>query len=190
MLHYNVAEKIRKFVFAYPEGVLFTTRDLTHLGNRNVVDQTLTRLARLGIILRITRGVFMRETADGWRPSVMQVATAKADAYCKDILPVLPDSPHYENNENETVFLCANGSGSFKYGNHTIRFKRISARKFELLSEERETATKTSYLDFSPQPDTKKLSADSFTPDYDEWLALPSEKLVSEFQAYNYALHA
>jgi hypothetical protein len=155
MLQKNCARKIRDFIFSLPEGELFTTRDLMKYGSRCSVDQNLSRLAQLGVIVRITRGVFMRDTADSKRPSVRAVAYAKAHAFCKDIIDVPAAYPIEPQSENEKIFLCASSGGSFKYGDITIVFKRISARKFYDLKDAELAEKYPNVFDCSPYPQTK-----------------------------------
>ncbi len=151
MLQKNTARKIRQFIFSLPEGELFTTRHLMHLGSRDLLDQNLNRLVQLGAIVRISRGVFMRDTEDRRRPSVTAVAYAKAEAFSKDIMEVPAGYPLAPQGDNVKVFLCANGSGSFQYGETTVIFKRISARKFYDLKDAELHKRYPTVFDCSPE---------------------------------------
>jgi hypothetical protein len=53
-----------------PEGVPVTAKELLHLGTRAAVDQTLSRLARRGSLIRVGRGLYVRpvEGRFGARP--------------------------------------------------------------------------------------------------------------------------
>lgn len=53
-----------------PEGSLLCPNVLLHLGNRDAVDQALSRLARSGRLSRVCQGVYVRpvETRFGPRP--------------------------------------------------------------------------------------------------------------------------
>ena len=55
---------------ALPEGAAISAKELLHLGNRAAVDQALSRLARRGELLRVSRGVYVRpvEGRFGTRP--------------------------------------------------------------------------------------------------------------------------
>lgn len=122
----SMAKRIREYIFSLPEGELFTSTQMTALAPRRVVDQTLHRLSSLGVIVRITRGIFMRETEDGWRPSAGDVAIAKAKAFGKFIVPFQRENKDGQATE---TFLCTGGSSSFKYGNQQITFKHACPRR-------------------------------------------------------------
>lgn len=115
----TMSMRIRNAIFSMPEGRLFTSNALLSCGSRTAVDQNLHRLAKQGIIIRVARGVFMRETADRRRPSAQEVAIAKASAFGKQIAV----SQANGKDSNSTTFLCSGGSSSFQFGNMRIRFK-------------------------------------------------------------------
>src|SRR5690349_7157 len=54
----SLTEQIHKRIRTRGEGAVFVTRDFLDLGSRAAVDQTLSRLAREGIIRRVGRGVY------------------------------------------------------------------------------------------------------------------------------------
>ncbi len=69
---------IRRHIFQLPAGQLFATRHLLAYGSRAAVDQALYRLVRSGVIVRLARGVFVRQEAGAGLPSALQVAAVKA----------------------------------------------------------------------------------------------------------------
>lgn len=61
---------IEALATSLPEGEVVTAKSLMHLGNRAAVDQALSRLARLGRLLRVGRGAYVAtvEGKFGQRP--------------------------------------------------------------------------------------------------------------------------
>jgi hypothetical protein len=55
-----LAEMILEQSASQPEGSVLTAKGFLHLGSRAAVDQALSRLARAGRLLRITRGQYVR----------------------------------------------------------------------------------------------------------------------------------
>ena len=65
---------------------IFTTRDCLQYGKRSNVDNALFRAVKSGFIVRLARGVFMRRSTKFVFPSALEIATAKARAFGKQIL--------------------------------------------------------------------------------------------------------
>lgn len=59
-LERSTAQRIRRWIEALPLGEAFTPVQLLSFGTRPSVDQTLSRLARAGFIVRVARGVYVR----------------------------------------------------------------------------------------------------------------------------------
>lgn len=77
----GLPEKILAYAAGFPEGTPVSAKGLLHLGNRAAVDQSLSRLAERGQLIRAGRGVYLRPVASrfGMRtPSVEQVVEALA----------------------------------------------------------------------------------------------------------------
>ena len=73
-----------------PEGSLLCPNVLLHLGNRDAVDQALSRLARSGRLSRVCQGVYVRpvETRIGPRPpSVDKVIESLSALWGETIVP-------------------------------------------------------------------------------------------------------
>ena len=76
----RMAESIMKVAMTLPEGVPLAAKGLLHLGSRAAVDQTLSRLATRGELIRAGRGIYMRpvQTRFGPRsPSTEQAIQAR-----------------------------------------------------------------------------------------------------------------
>ncbi len=56
----GLVEQIVEQIRALPEGRYLTAKELLHLGSRPAVDQALSRLARSGRLIRVSRGLYVR----------------------------------------------------------------------------------------------------------------------------------
>ena len=73
-----------------PEGTLLCPSALLHLGNRDAVDQALSRLARKGELMRVCQGVYVRpiQTRFGLRaPSMDKVLSSLSALWGETIVP-------------------------------------------------------------------------------------------------------
>lgn len=125
---------IKRFVFALPTNRIFTTREVLIYGSRNIVDQSLWRLVKAGIIVRLARGVFIKDGSD--RPTAFEVAKAKYQSFGKQIVEHgfdLAKKLELINKNNEQITFATNGHTSqFWFGNILIRIKGICLRKMLL----------------------------------------------------------
>lgn len=64
----SLTEKVLSYVETQPEGTPLTAKGLLHLSNRAAIDQTLSRLARNGRVLRVGRGLYVRPVATKFGP--------------------------------------------------------------------------------------------------------------------------
>jgi predicted transcriptional regulator of viral defense system len=79
----KLTARIQTHLAGLPEGASVSAKELLHLGSRAAVDQTLSRLAKRGLVARAGRGLYVRpvETRFGTRPpSVENVVQAIAKA--------------------------------------------------------------------------------------------------------------
>lgn len=86
----RMTESIMQVAATLPEGAPLAAKGLLHLGSRAAVDQTLSRLAARGELIRAGRGIYMRpvQTRFGPRsPSVEQAIEALAVQRGETIVP-------------------------------------------------------------------------------------------------------
>jgi hypothetical protein len=125
---------VRRFVFNLPLDKIFTTRDCLKFGLRRAVDSSLFRLVEEGIIIRLARGVFVRDGSDLRAIGAWEVAQAKARAFGKEIarhgakiameLGLIPQA------RTLIKFYVSGGhSSSFRFGNAVIYFMGVSAKR-------------------------------------------------------------
>ncbi len=125
---------IRRHIFRLPLGRIFTTRQLLSYGRRAAVDQATARLVRQKIIVRLARGVFVREGSP--IPSVFAVARAKARSFGKRVR-LHPRSLASElglglKPPAQPTFAVAASSSSFQFGSLQIHLKKTAPRKLSL----------------------------------------------------------
>lgn len=86
----RMTESIMQVAAMLPEGAPLAAKGLLHLGSRAAVDQTLSRLAARGELIRAGRGIYLRpvQTRFGPRsPSVEQAIEALAVQRGETIVP-------------------------------------------------------------------------------------------------------
>jgi Family of unknown function (DUF6088) len=130
---------VRRFVQFWTDGKIFTTRDCLMLGPRGAVDRALTRLVNAGIIFRLARGVFVKDTTFKRKYSNYDIAKAKAEAFGRRILhaprPLLDpysSESRERRNEEETLFFIDGRSSQFRIGDKLVQFKQTAKRKMQL----------------------------------------------------------
>ncbi|MBU6453694.1 MAG: hypothetical protein KGS72_18080 [Cyanobacteria bacterium REEB67] len=74
---------IRDFISKIPVGEIIRTRDVLHLGPRNTVDKTLSRMKQANDLIRVAWGMYMRVGSD--IPRGGEVAVAKAKAFARSL---------------------------------------------------------------------------------------------------------
>jgi hypothetical protein len=129
---------IKRFICKCPLGKPFTTREVLLFGSRAAVDQALSRLVKMGYIVRLARGVFVKPDYGKPPISAARVARTKAEAFGKKIavwgrdaawkLGLLGQTP-----PTKAFTFAVNGSSSsFKYRGGTIYLRKTGARKMRL----------------------------------------------------------
>jgi len=129
----TLSTRILEEVVALPAAALIYAKRLLHLGSRAAVDQTLSRLARRGQLLRVGRGLYMRplETRFGRRtPSVEVVLNAlqaetgetitPSGAAAANTLGLITQVPV------RTIYLTSGPSRRLRLGTQTVELKHAS----------------------------------------------------------------
>lgn len=122
-----ILSHIREAVAKLPEGGLLSPKDFLHLGSRAAIDQSLSRLARGGEIVRIGQGLYTAKVASrfGERlPSTGKVVEALAvrtgetivpqEAVAANLLGLSTQIPMYE------IFLTSGRSRKLVLGKQTV----------------------------------------------------------------------
>jgi len=56
----KISKQIKQYIESIAQGEPFTATELLRFGSRATVDQTLSRLAKAGLLTRVSRGVYVR----------------------------------------------------------------------------------------------------------------------------------
>lgn len=78
---------IKRHIFSLPQHKIFTTRDMLIYGTRTAVDQTLAKLVKQEVIVRLARGVFTRDGSHIRDLPIYEIARAKAESFGRKIAP-------------------------------------------------------------------------------------------------------
>ena len=112
----------------------FSIRDFLIYGPRNTVDQVFHRLLVEGRIVRVARGVYIKETAP--MPSPLAVIQVKAAAFGRTIAThgsqALAQLVSKSKRQGNMVFATNGASTSFRVGRLVIRLIHVSARQMQL----------------------------------------------------------
>lgn len=139
----KVANAIRQHIENIPFGEPFTPTAFLEFGARASVDQTLSRLAKAGQILRIARGVYVRPKESRYIGKVLPEPFKIAEAIARttgatvqvhgaeaarrlEISTQVPTQP---------VFCTSGPNRRFRVGNLEIRLKHTSPRKLALAGQ-------------------------------------------------------
>lgn len=143
--------QIRRFIAELPPQTVFVTRELLTFGSRRRVDWVTYRLVANELIIRLARGVFVRNDKGMEIPPINKIVEAKARAFGKLIIPTLAnlaavrglekpkkaDRRKKEISDYEGVaqFSVIGCKGNFMTEHGRVTFKSIAPRKFFLHQE-------------------------------------------------------
>jgi hypothetical protein len=129
----QLAQSILFAAQALPEGGLLSPKEFLHLGTRAAVDQTLTRLTREGLLLRVGRGLYAVpvQSRFGARPPATQavveaiestqgeviVASGAAEANALGLTTQVPI---------REIFLTSGASRTLHLGNRTVQLQHAN----------------------------------------------------------------
>ncbi|MFA6210684.1 MAG: DUF6088 family protein [Candidatus Obscuribacterales bacterium] len=149
----SCAGEIINLIDGLSKGALFATKDCLNFGLRNAVDKALSRLVKIGCIVRVARGVFARGDTDPTSFTVISIAAFKASVYNKVIAThgallcrnfgwssessseasakASSKASAQANSEElcETTFYVGGCSSSFESIVQRIHFRRSSAKR-------------------------------------------------------------
>ena len=133
----STSELIRQHVQKLPVGEPFTPAAFLGMGARASVDQALSRLAKAGVITRITRGVFVRPTENRHlgkvlpEPSKVAETVAKAKGASIQIHGAEAARRFELTTQTPTqpVFYTSGPSKRFRMGKMEVVLKHVASRK-------------------------------------------------------------
>ena len=125
---------IRRHINNLPDDKPFSIRDFLIYGPRHTVDQVFHRLVAQGRIIRLARGVYIKEESRRM-PSLTEIIAVKVASFNRKI--VIHGSKAAtkltKEGENQTpiVFATNGASSAFRVGNYIVRLIRASTRKIQ-----------------------------------------------------------
>ena len=86
------ADKIRLAILKIPKGKLFSLAEFRHLATQNNIKQVFHRLVKKNEIIRVSRGIYMREkivfSEDGYKPNSSNINQINK----KNIIFIIPNT--------------------------------------------------------------------------------------------------
>lgn len=126
----QLAQSILSAAHSLPEGGLLSPKEFLHLGSRAAVDQTLTRLVREGMLLRVGRGMYALpiQSRFGVRPPATQAVVQAMESANGE---VIVDSGASEANALglttqvpvREMFLTSGPSRTLQLGSRTVELQ-------------------------------------------------------------------
>ena len=124
---------IQRYISTLPEGQVFTTRDCLVYGTRATVDKALQRFVRLEQIIRLARGVFVRNIGNIKIPTMLEMAIIKAKAFGKELRIHGMDTASIhklvEAGNQEPTYYVDGSTSSFAYQGRQIHLKKASKKR-------------------------------------------------------------
>lgn len=134
----SLNEQILQHASSSPEGTVFFSKGLLHMGNRAAVDQSLSRLARKGKLMRIRPGAYVSpvKTRFGERPPDIDKALESLSKQSGET--IVPSGGSVAHGLGVTtqvpvrpVYLTSGNSRNLQFGNITVELRH--APKWQLV---------------------------------------------------------
>jgi hypothetical protein len=193
----RMTESIMQVATTLPEGVPLAAKGLLHLGSRAAVDQTLSRLAARGELIRAGRGIYMRpvQTRFGPRsPSTEQAIEALAAQRGETIAPSGASAANALGLTTQvpvqSVYLTSGRSRVLSLGRQVVELRHAPRWQLALGNKTSgqvvralawlgpEQATGALPILRSKLTDTTKMELITVAPQFPTWLARLIGKLV------------
>jgi hypothetical protein len=133
----DLKDRIRGRIHRDGRGTVYVSKDFLDFGNRAAVDQALSRLVKAGMLRRLDRGLFSYPRVNPklggeLAPDPELVAAAIARRRATRIVPSGAAAANALGLSTQVpgrrVYLTDSGSGVFKLGKQTLRFKQVSPK--------------------------------------------------------------
>jgi hypothetical protein len=129
----HTKELVNRHINSLPSGTLFSTRDLLHYGLRRNIDQMMYMKVKIGELLRLARGIFIKPPRGNFTlPTAMEIAAAKAKAFGKEIFTHGVDAAHAmklaKSKNSHTTFTVNGRSTSFQSVHGRIYFSGTNSK--------------------------------------------------------------
>jgi hypothetical protein len=129
--------KLREFLETLKDGEMFSARDVLHFSRRRgTLYCALYRLNKSGEIFRVAQGLYIKGNRTAAKPTVTQIAHAKAQAFFKTVAEISIDFARgigIEVQASAEAIFATNGRSSTIWSCHgPIQFVGASLRKIAL----------------------------------------------------------
>ena len=130
----KTSKLIRNHIESMTAGEPFTPAELLTLGTRTAVDKTLNRLVKTGMLMKVTRGVFVRPEESKYGqvpPSPLKIAMAKANGAIVEIhgAEAVRRFGLSTQVQVQPVYYTSGATKRFKLGQLPITLKHVGPRK-------------------------------------------------------------
>ncbi len=119
----GIFEQIRMYVCSLETDQFFSTKDLIGIGKRSTIDNGISRLVNKGLVVRVARGLFVKQGFDLSTLTIDSIVAAKSKAFGREIIPD-PDNPG--------EFLTNGSSSSFDTILGRVTVRGVCPRKMML----------------------------------------------------------
>ena len=127
---HSLANQVLEHAAGLPEGTPLVAKELMHMGNRAAVDQTLSRLARHGALLRAGRGIYVLPVKSRFgsrAPSATKLVEGLATQHGETIVPHGASAANALGLTTQVpmreVYLTSGSSRRLKLGAQTIELR-------------------------------------------------------------------
>ncbi len=135
----NLSRRISKHASRVSEGTPVSAKQLLHLGSRAAVDQALSRLARRGKLMRVSRGIYVRPVRSrfGLRaPSpekvVRKIAASRGETIARHGAAAANALGLTTQVPTRMVYLTSGPSRHLKLGAEVVELKHAPSWQFAL----------------------------------------------------------
>ncbi len=143
MVRQSIHNQIESAILSSKPGTIFFPQDFIDLGSSDVIKKTLSRLEKKGMIVRLSRGIYLYPKKDNLLgfvyPSVDAIAEAIANRDKARIIPTgvwaLQKLGLSTQVPIKVVFLTDGTPRKIKLENQTITFKKTSPKNLSIQGE-------------------------------------------------------
>jgi ribosomal protein S19E (S16A) len=143
MMRESIANKIERSIYARPRGSIFFRNNFADLGSAEAVRQTLNRLEKKGILIRLSQGIYLypkkHKVLGVIYPSLDELANAIAKRDKARIIPTGIQALNKLGLSNQVpvnaVYLIDGASRSVQIGKGSIKFKKASPKALSVKNE-------------------------------------------------------
>lgn len=130
----TIAEQIRREIDALPVGQPFTATSFLEMAERSNVDKTLGRLAKAGVIVRASRGVYVRPEQSRFGaipPEISKIVAIKVqgEPFAVHGAEALRQFGLSTQVPVKPVFCTTSRSRTFRVGKIQVKLQQVSPRK-------------------------------------------------------------